>query len=134
MAHRDSTRLTAAEGRKFGLTVGAAFLVLAAISFWRGHRVPVAVLGTLGAVLVLAGIVLPSRLGPVQRAWMALAEGISKVTTPVFMSLVYFVVITPAAFVARLVGHAPLRHRPLEGSYWQPRPEGKRTSDLTRQF
>ena len=37
--NRVPARLTPAEGRKFGLTVGAAFLVLAAIPWWRGHRI-----------------------------------------------------------------------------------------------
>ena len=52
LAHRIPTRLSAAEGRKFAFTVGIAFLVLAGISYWRGHtRVPV-VLGSLGGVLL----------------------------------------------------------------------------------
>ncbi|HET7585373.1 MAG TPA: SxtJ family membrane protein [Gemmatimonadaceae bacterium] len=136
MAHRDSARLTPAEGRKFAFTVGIAFLVLAAISYWRGHRIPVVVLATLGVLLLLAGLVAPGHLGGVQRAWMGLALAISKVTTPIFMGLVYFLVLTPAGFVARLAHHRPLRHEPVGGSYWQRRPEGEggQTADLMRQF
>lgn len=134
MARDHSARLTAAEGRKFGLTVGAAFLVLAAISLWRGHRIPMIVLGALGVVLVLAALIIPRQLGPVERAWMGLAEAISKVTTPIFMGAVYFLVLTPAGVVLRLVGHRALQHQPVNGSYWQQRPAGQRTGDITRQF
>lgn len=134
MERRDSARLTPEEGRKFGLTVGAAFLVLGALSYWRGHRVPVVVLGGIGVLLVLAGLLLPGRLGPVQRAWMGLAEVISKITTPIFMAVVYFLVLTPAGLIMRLVGHHPLRHDAVEGSYWRSRPETERASDITRQF
>ncbi|HEX5438097.1 MAG TPA: SxtJ family membrane protein [Gemmatimonadaceae bacterium] len=126
--------MTRAEGRKFGLTVGGAFLVLAGISLWRGHRIPVVVLGALGAVLVLAALAIPGHLGPVQRGWMALAEAISKVTTPIFMAVIYFVVVTPAAVMVRTFGHRPLRRELHDGSYWVRRPAGKRAGDITRQF
>ena len=72
MATAISAGLSAKEGRKFGLTVGAAFLVLGALLWWRG-RALAPWLGSLGAVLALAGLVVPARLGPVQRAWMGLA-------------------------------------------------------------
>lgn len=134
MEGADSTRLTPAQGRNFALTVGIAFLVLAGISYWRGHRIPVVVLGALGALLVLAGVVIPGRLGPVYRAWMGLALAISKVTTPIFMAVVYYLVLTPTGFLVRLVGHRPLRHTAVSGSYWQRRPEGQRAADMTRQF
>ncbi len=134
MANADSARLTPAEGRKFGLTVGIAFLVLAGISYWRGHRIPPLVLGGLGALLVLAALVIPGHLGPVYRGWMGLALAISKVTTPIFMAIVYFLVLTPAGIILRLVGHRALQHVAVDGSYWQRRPEGQRAADMTRQF
>jgi len=127
--------LTPREGRKFGLTVGAAFLVLAAVSRWRGHQIAPFVLASLGGVLVLAGAVLPGQLAPVYRAWMQLALLLSKVTTPIFMGLVYFVVLTPTGLLIRLFGRNPLKTRKLDGSYWVTRPAAKQETDsLTRQF
>ena len=52
-------------------------------------------LGALGGALALAGLVVPRDLGPVERAWMGLAHPISKVTTPIFMGVMYFLVLTP---------------------------------------
>jgi len=63
-------RASTAELRRFGLTVGAAFLVLASISWWRGHVIPPRVLGALGILLLVPGLLAPSVLGPVQRGWM----------------------------------------------------------------
>jgi len=127
--------LTPREGRKFGLTVGAAFLVLAAISRWRGHEIAPLVMGGLGGLLVLAGAVLPGRLTPAYRAWMQLALLLSKVTTPIFMGLIYFVVLTPTGLLIRLFGRNPLKTKKVEGSYWVTRPVAKQESDsLTRQF
>ncbi len=134
LEREDTARLTPTEGRKFGLTVGAAFLVLGGISYWRGHRIPVFVLGGLGLLLVLGGLVVPGRLGPVERAWMGLAKAISRVTTPIFMAVVYFLVLTPAGVIVRWVGHDPLLHEAEEGSYWRSRSMSEGKSDLTRQF
>ena len=71
MAAGIPARLTAAQGRRFGLTVGGAFLVFAAIAWYRGHPTSTMVLGTLGGGLSLAGLVIPTLLGPVERAWIS---------------------------------------------------------------
>lgn len=126
-------RLSAAEGRKFAFTVGAAFLVLGAFVWWRGHPTLVRVFGGLGGLLLVLGIAVPARLGPLNRAWMGLAHAISKVTTPIFMGVVYFVVITPIALLMAALGKRPLRVKGAS-SYWHPRAEDRQRGDLTRQF
>ena len=123
MARGIPARLTPAEGRKFAFTVGAAFLVLAAVMVWRDHRILIYGFGGLGAGLFAAGALIPARLGPVQRGWMAFAHALSKVTTPVFMGVVFFIVIAPVGLLMRLFGRNPIRHRPVNQSYWAPRNE-----------
>ena len=132
MANRVSARLTPTEGRRFGLTVGLAFLALAALVAWRGHPKVATTLGVLGALLVVAGLVVPERLGPIQRGWMAFALAISKVTTPIIMAVVYFLVVTPTGILRRAFGRNPLRPR-ADGSVWVTRSAEDR-GDLTRQF
>jgi hypothetical protein len=134
MAAGIPARLTAAAGRRFGLTVGGAFLVFAAIAWWRGHPTTTTVLGTLGGVLSLAGLVIPTMLGPVERAWMKLAHLISKVTTPIVMGLMYLLVLTPVGLLRRTFGGNPMVHQPAGGSYWKSRPAGRRAGNLTRQY
>ena len=112
---------TSAQGRKFGVTVGIAFAVLATISWWRGHHYPVYVLGALGGLLVLGGLLIPRQLGPVERGWMQLAVLISKVTTPVFMGVVYFLVLLPIGLVMRAFGRNGVKHQSVNDSYWAPR-------------
>ena len=126
-------RLSAHEGRKFAFTVGAAFLVFAALAWWRDRTAALRVFAALGGLLVLLGAFVPTRLGPVQRAWMGLAHAISRVTTPVFMGIVYFVVMLPIGLLMRLAGRRPLVHRPVQDSLWVPPPSGGR-SDLEHQF
>ncbi len=124
---------TRTELRKFGLTVGLAFCVLAAIARWRGHAPASAVLAALGVALITGGLAAPAALAPVERAWMGMAHAISKVTTPIFMGIVYFVVLTPVGLLRRALGKNPLRHRAREDSYWVDR-GSEPASDLKRQF
>jgi hypothetical protein len=127
-------RLTAAQGRKFGLTVGLAFLAIAALLFWRGGTTKAAVVGSIGGALVLAGLVAPTTLGPVERAWMGLAALISKVTTPIFMGIVYFLLVTPTGYLRGLKGGSPIK-RGRGASSWIPRSQDAATpKKMERQF
>ena len=130
-----SGRLTAAEGRRFGLTVGGAFLVLAAITWWRAHPRAMMVFGSLGGVLSLAGLVVPTYLGPVERAWMKLAHIISKVTTPIVMGVMYLGVLFPVGVLRRRFAGNPMVHAEREHSYWRSRETGsRRSASMRRQF
>ena len=127
-------RLSPAEGRKFGVTVGVAFLVLASLlHFWRHNETAGAITGVLGVLLIVAALAVPAHLGPWQRVWMGLAHAISKVTTPIFMGIVFFVVMTPIGLLRRLFGRRSLVHREQNGSFWVPPVSGGR-SDMKRQF
>jgi hypothetical protein len=126
--------LTAAAGRKFGLTVGLAFVALAGVLLWRGTPTGATVMSVLGTLLVLAGLVAPTRLGPVERAWMRLAHLISKVTTPIFMGVVYFLVLTPIGFIRRRNG-SPIAAPAGSDSRWAARLAGEtRRTGMEHQY
>ena len=137
MAHpvpaRLGERYTAAAGRRFGWTIGVALLVLAAVARWRHHPTSSAMLAITGGLALAAGLLVPSALGPVERAWMKVALIISKVTTPVFMGITYFVVLMPIGMVRRMTVGKALVHRIGPDGYWADRRESPR-STLSRQF
>ena len=134
MATGIPARLTPGEGRRFGLTVGAAFLALAAVAWWRGRLPGLVIFGTLGSVLALAGLMVPGKLGLVYRGWMGLATLLSKVTTPIFMGVVYFLVLTPVGLLLRVAGRRPLSRQGPTGTAWVARKPGERRGDLQHQF
>lgn len=57
-----------------------------------------------GGVLALWGLIAPTTLKPVYTGWMTLAVLISKVTTPIIMSITFYLVITPVGLLRRLFG------------------------------
>lgn len=133
MAHEVPARLTPAEGRRFGLTVGGVFLALGAVSWWRGHDLAPVVLAAVGGALVVAGVAIPAALGPVFRGWMAVGLLLSRVTTPLFMGALYFLAIMPMGLVMRAFGRSPLRGRGKGASYWT-RHESASGHSMTRQY
>ena len=118
----------------FAWAVGGALLALAAVLQWRGRGAGAVVPATLGLALVLAGLAVPDRLAPVQRAWMTFAVAISRVTTPILMGAIYYGVLPPMALALRVLGRRPLARRRDAETYWVERPPGARRGDLRRQF
>ena len=137
MASGISARLSRSEGRRFGLTVGGAFLALTALLWWRDHMLIAAVTGAIAGLLLIAGLTIPSYLGPIEAAWMGLARAVSKVTTPIVMGVVYYLVLTPVGLIMRLFGRNPLVKKQQDGEagVWLTRDESRRPrTDMEHQF
>jgi hypothetical protein len=132
---RVPARLTPGEGRRFGFTVGAAFLALGGLMWWREHTALAQVIGTIGALLSLAAAVIPGRLGPVHDTWMGFATAISRVTTPIILGVIYFTVLTPTGVLRRLFGRNPVKPSAEAASFWVARePSVRRRRDMEHQF
>jgi hypothetical protein len=130
-----STRLSSGEGRRFGLTVGAAFLALAALAAWRGHPREALAPGGLGGILLVTALLVPARLGPVYRVWMGLAAAMAKITTPLVMGIVYFGLVTPIGALLRLARRSQLVRPRANQSFWAAREvAARRRTDMERQF
>lgn len=80
------------------------------------------VLAAIAVPLAVAGLAAPSRLGPVQRGWMALGVALSRITAPLFYSALYWLVLTPIGIVRRTVGRSPLARDAHTTSFWIVRP------------
>ena len=114
--------------REFGLIVGGLLLLLASWWIYRGkfHTVSQITL-PIAALLLLFGIIFPRALVYPNKAWMALAEVLSFVSTRIVLAFVYFAVITPIGVVKRLFGWDPLNRRAAASeSYWRPYSERQR--------
>ena len=130
-------RLTRAEGRRFGLTLSFGFAALGALLAWRGGSSAGYVLFTIAGLLLVSGVLLPTYLGPVSRAWNAFGAALSRITSPVFFTLIYMVVVAPIGVLRRTLGRSPLARDRGAGSYWVRRSAVEpavRRAALERQF
>ena len=128
----DAVGVTDAQARKSALLVAGVLLGIAAWNLYRGRTGVSVVFGSLGAVLVLAGLFIPPAARAFHVAWMRLAAVLGYINSRVLLSLMYYGVFTPYGLVSRLVGRDPLRRRgKAEGSYWVER---KTTRQAREQF
>jgi uncharacterized membrane protein (DUF485 family) len=134
MAHDVQAGLTPAGGRKFGLTMGGALVVFALLAWWRDKHRAMLVFSIAAALFLLGAVVAPRLLAALEPVWMAGARAISKVTTPIIMGVLFFVIITPIGAIMRLFGRNPLTRAHTPASSWITRPAPARRSDLRRQF
>ncbi len=113
--------------RRAAFAVGGVLLLLAGWLLWR-ERAPGArlVLAAAGGLLVVAGALVPARLRAAYRAWMTVALAIGWVMSRVVLTLVFAVVLTPLALLARLTGKRflALGPDPTTSSYWVRRQRG----------
>ncbi len=66
---------------------------------------------------------------------MGLAHAISRITTPIFMAVVYFMVLAPIGLLhARGWVTMPLSRRAVDGSFWVVRSSKEQRADIERQF
>ena len=124
----------ARELRRSAFAVGGAMLALALLARWRGRHATASVCTALGLLLIAAGTAAPARLAPAHRVWMQGATALSRVTTPIFLGIVYFGVLTPIGLVLGLLGRRPLRAPRRGESAWIDRPPDARRGDIRRQF
>ena len=73
----------------------------------------------------LGFILAPTPLRPVYEAWLKIAYFLSRVVTFLTLTLVYYLVITPAGLIRRLFGGTPIPLKPDKNamSYWVRRRE-----------
>ena len=91
--------------REFGLVTGGIIAGLFGLFFpWVFER-PLQVWPFIVfAVLGLWGLAAPMSLRPVYRVWMKFGLILSRITTPIIMGLVFYVVITPVAIFWKIIG------------------------------
>ena len=132
VTRHDSAAVTNAQARKSSLLVAAVLLAIAAWNLYRGRTAVVVVFASVGAALVVAGLLVPSAARAFHTAWMRFAAALGHVNSRVLLTLVYYLVVTPYGVVTRLVGRDPLRRRGAKGaSYWVER---KTTRQAREQF
>jgi hypothetical protein len=109
--------------RRFALTTGAILAVLfgLALPWLLDLRFPIWP-WPLGAVLMLWGLAAPRSLRPIYRGWMRLGLLLNRITSPLMLSLVFYLIFAPAGLIMRLAGHDPMKRRltPEDPSYREP--------------
>ena len=109
----------ASSDRNFGFVFAAVFLV---IGCWPLRHLEAPRWWALGVAVAFAtaAFIRPQVLHQLNRVWLAVGQLLHRIVSPIVMGLVFFLGITPTAWIMRLRGKdlLSLRRRPDLKSYW----------------
>ncbi len=110
--------------RDFGILLTLVLCLLSAYALYQGalsSKSKIYLIGTMIAGLMT--LFVPNWFAPFNRLWMGVGELMGKVVSPLVLGSIFFLLITPIAFVSRLFGRDELRLNKIEvNSYWIDRP------------
>lgn len=87
--------------RKFGITMGAAFFIIAFIVFIR-HKDNFFLLLSISAIFFILSFSAPLLLKPVYISWMRFAFILSWVNTRLILFIIFYLIFTPIGLALRL--------------------------------
>ena len=122
--------------KKFGLTVGIILLIIAAILFWK-QKPSFLYFFPVGLFLVLAGLLTPALLRPLNKGWMIFSILLGWVMTRVILSVLYYIILTPIGIIAKISGKhfLDLKIDKSKLSYWEIRNKAEiNPANYERQF
>jgi hypothetical protein len=137
--HEDLSRdeaVHAPADRQFGL-VFTAFFGLVGVWPLLWGRSPRWWSLLLAVLFLVAALIAPRVLAPLNRVWMRIGLLLHRCVSPLVLGLVYFSTVTPIAVVLRRIGKDPLRLRfdRQAETYWiDRRPPGPAGHTMSKQF
>jgi hypothetical protein len=92
--YRDEEPTEAGSDRAFGCTVGSILMLIGATKAFVAGAISsvVCLIFVSGSLLLLLGIVAPSRLSALNRVWLKVATVIAKAVNPIILALLFFLV------------------------------------------
>jgi len=137
--HEDFGRDAIVQGssdRAFGLVFTGVFAVVGLWPLVSARPTRIWALCVAGAFLI-AALVRPAVLAPLNRLWLRLGLLLQRITNPIVLGLLFFGTVLPIGLLMRLTGKNPLRlgfDRDAQ-SYWIERqPPGPAPDTMPRQF
>jgi hypothetical protein len=109
--------------RSFGVSVGGVLLVFALILLWRRRIGRAEVLGGIGAVLLVFGLIAPTLLKWPSALWWKFSRALGHVMARFWLTLLFFLILTPVSLVWRMLGRDPLNRRRDKWPGWSSYPE-----------
>ena len=137
MSENSKQALVGSSDRVFGLIFAVVFLLTALYPLLSGQSIWwLAIIFSF--VFCLAALVVPKVLSPLNQLWMRFGLFLHKITSPIILGILFFLVITPMGIIMRAIRKGgPLKMNMDHEcqTYWIERtPPGPRHDSFTDQF
>jgi len=133
--HREE-KVDGSSNRSFGMVFAAFFGLVGLLPLILGRAPRIWAFG-LSGIFLLAALLFPSLLAPLNRLWMRFGLLLHRVVSPIALGIMFFLVITPMGWLMRAMGKDLLRLHldPAASSYWIERnPPGPAPETFKDQF
>jgi len=122
--------------RKFGLFFTAVFAALSIYFYLSKITLGLASSAALCVAILAITFFSPDKLLPLNKAWMKFGFVLGKIINPIVLGFIFFILITPIAFITRLAGRDELRLKMTQRqSHWKERaPAGPDAQSFKNQF
>lgn len=105
--------------KKFGYLISSIATFFCIYFFWVAKEIPSIILGISAFLFVLLALYAPHVLEPLNRIWYNFGLLLGKIVSPIVLSVLFFVLITPVALITRLFGRDTLLLKKRKVlSYW----------------
>jgi Saxitoxin biosynthesis operon protein SxtJ len=133
---RREDQTTGPSDRKFGLTLGIVFALLAVLKLVERSNWGM-IWSVLAVALIGCALLRPSLLSAPNMIWLKFGLLLHRIINPIIMALLFFGTILPIGLLMRVLGKDPLRLRldKAADSYWLPRSDERPQSEaMCQQF
>lgn len=114
--------------RKFGLTIGVIFIIM-----FLFNPTKFSILGGLGLLMVFFALLAPSFLSFPNKTWMRFGDILQKITNPIIMFLLYFIVFCPIGLILNLFRQCA-NTKNNNVTYWKEKEKLNHSSSMKNQF
>lgn len=137
MSDREIPKIDKKGLREFGLIVGGVFggLFGLLLPLLHRHWPPPAWPWVIATPLLVLAVVSPPTLGPVYKFWMRVGIFLSTIMTPLWMGLVFYLVVMPMGLIMRMFKKDPMeRQLNTETSTYRVMSQLKTRESMERPF
>ncbi len=116
--------------RDFGILFFVVFALLAVHAIYNGKLLFSLIFIAISMVTALITAITPNLLTPFKKIWMKLGELMGKVTSPIALGVIFFILLSPVGLITRFFGRDVLHlKKEKSSSYWKERNSSNLTKD-----
>ena len=113
-----NSKIKIGSNKSFGIVFFTVFLIIAIWPLFNGYEIRYWSL-IISIVFLLLGILNSKILTPLNKIWFKIGILLGNVISPIIMSIIFFLVVTPTSFIMKILGKDLLNlKKNTKNSYW----------------
>ena len=113
-----NSKIKISSNKSFGIVFFTVFLIIAIWPLLNGYEIRYWSL-IISIVFLILGILNSKILTPLNKIWFKIGILLGNVISPIVMSIIFFLVVTPTSFIMKILGNDILNlKKNTKNSYW----------------